>query len=81
MLLGIGLGWILFVMFKDSTTKLTTQNWLSMPEWFAWGTPQFDWSIVPVAVLTGLILLSNIVASLSAATEVIEGSQTSLSAR
>ncbi|MFD2638513.1 purine/pyrimidine permease [Piscibacillus salipiscarius] len=72
-LLGIGLGWILFVMFKDSTTKLTTQNWLSMPEWFAWGTPQFDWSIVPVAVLTGLILLSNIVASLSAATEVIEG--------
>ncbi|MGP4073078.1 purine/pyrimidine permease [Piscibacillus sp. B03] len=73
-LLGIGLGWILFVLFIDqSKSQITSQIWVSIPDWFAWGMPQFDWSIVPVAVLTALILLSNIVASLSAATEVIEG--------
>ncbi len=73
-LLGIALGWILFELLIDQPKEtVSSQPWLSIPEWFAWGAPQFDWSIVPVAVLTGLILLSNIVASLSAATEVMDG--------
>ncbi|TFB21073.1 uracil permease [Filobacillus milosensis] len=73
-LLGMALGWVLFVLFIDQPKdNLTSTSWFAFPEWFAWGTPLFDWSIVPVAVLTALILLSNIVASLSAVTETING--------
>ncbi|GEL78748.1 purine/pyrimidine permease [Tenuibacillus multivorans] len=73
-LLGMALGWVLFAVFiSPSDNQIESSAWFALPEWFAWGTPLFDWSVVPVAVLTAFILLSNIVASLSAMTETLEG--------
>jgi len=73
-LIGIAVGWLLFLIFVDTTiTAPEGLKILSPPEWFAWGLPVWDWSIVPVAFITAAILLSNIVAALASVTEVREG--------
>ncbi|MDQ0160009.1 purine/pyrimidine permease [Alkalibacillus salilacus] len=73
-LLGISLGWLLFVIFFGTGDMLASQApIMQMPEMFAWGAPKFEWSVVPIAILTAFILLSNIVAALSATSDVIDG--------
>ncbi len=72
-LIGIAFGWLLYALLIGNTNTFTTTKLFSTPEIFAWGTPLFNWSILPIAILTAFILLSNIVAALSATTEVIDG--------
>ncbi|GAA0453655.1 purine/pyrimidine permease [Alkalibacillus silvisoli] len=73
-LIGISIGWILFGLFIDSDQSTPSNAPIfQAPEIFAWGTPIFDWSVVPIALLTAFILLSNIVAALSATSNVIKG--------
>ncbi|WP_188205579.1 purine/pyrimidine permease [Alkalibacillus aidingensis] len=73
-LIGISVGWLLFALLLDQEqTTLDNAPLFQAPEMFAWGAPIFDWSVVPIALLTAFILLSNIVASLSATSNVIKG--------
>lgn len=72
-LIGIAIGWLLYVIFVNESTYHKAKSVFSIPEMFAWGTPIFDWSVLPIALLTAFILLSNIVAALSATTEVMYG--------
>lgn len=67
-LLGTGIGWIVAVLIgvtsPTSTISLTTV--IKMPSLFIWGTPTFDPGIIIICILTGLLVLSNLVASILA---------------
>ncbi|MBL0387120.1 purine/pyrimidine permease [Tumebacillus sp. ITR2] len=65
-LIGIGSGWILFAIFGliPSNTNAEPTPWFALPKAFDWGMPAWDTGIVLTSVLTGLILISNVVASI-----------------
>ena len=65
-LFGIASGWLLFGAFGlvEPHTGATGQSWFALPELFAWGAPVWDFGIILTSVLTGLILISNVVASI-----------------
>nr|WP_289038401.1 purine/pyrimidine permease [uncultured Allobacillus sp.] len=72
-LIGIVVGWLVYSLFIGTSSEQPKGlQTISAPEWFAWGTPIWDWSLIPIALLTAVILLSNIVAALSAVTDVRE---------
>ncbi|MET3683272.1 xanthine/uracil permease [Alkalibacillus flavidus] len=73
-LIGISVGWLVFVLsFGAKDLAVGDAPVVQAPEMFAWGAPIFDWSVVPIALLTAFILLSNIVAALAATSNVIDG--------
>ncbi|RKQ34033.1 uracil permease [Oceanobacillus halophilus] len=70
-LVGIVIGWIGYVVFIGAQEMPGSVQLFSVPKWFAFGTPTFDLSVVPVAFLTAVIILSNIVASIVAANQTL----------
>nr|WP_246363809.1 purine/pyrimidine permease [Halobacillus locisalis] len=73
-LLGIMFGWIIYVLtISDKGTVSSDVSVFQAPEWLAWGPPSFEWSVIPLAFITAVILLSNIVASVVAVSQSIEG--------
>lgn len=70
-LFGIATGWILFAVFgfidRGAAGSASTEgmsHWFALPEPLAWGAPIWDFGVVLTSVLTGLILISNVVASI-----------------
>ncbi|ARI75491.1 purine/pyrimidine permease [Halobacillus mangrovi] len=73
-LIGISVGWLLYIGWVGSTNESGGESsFISAPDWLAWGTPHFEWGIVPLAFITAVILLSNIVASVVAVSHSIYG--------
>lgn len=72
-LIGIGIGWILFEQFIASAENQAETTVFQAPEWLAWGPPDFEWSLLPLAFITAVILLSNVVASVVAVSQSIHG--------
>ncbi|MFD1019353.1 purine/pyrimidine permease [Thalassobacillus hwangdonensis] len=76
-LIGIVVGWALYRIFIGEKKQEAADIALfSLPEWFAWGTPKFDWSVIPIAFIIAVILLSNVVASVVAISHSINGKPT-----
>ncbi len=66
-LTGTAVGWILAVVLGLSSVPVTKSPAIfQLPTLFAWGTPTIDPGVIIVAVLTGLLVLSNEVASIAA---------------
>ncbi len=66
-LVGIVLGWVLFsaLGLNDQEALADTGSaWFAWPELFAWGPPVWDFGMVLTSVLTGVILISNVIASI-----------------
>ncbi|SDK19051.1 purine/pyrimidine permease [Sediminibacillus albus] len=73
-LIGIVIGWVSYGIFVGNTPLETTNmTRFALPEWFAWGAPRMDWSVVPIAFITAVILLSNVVASVVATSQSVYG--------
>lgn len=73
-LLGIVAGWMVYVAIVGTTTdEVADQAIFQPPEWLVWGMPSFEWSVIPLAFITAVILLSNIVASIVAVSQSIQG--------
>ncbi|RJQ32885.1 MAG: xanthine permease [Peptococcaceae bacterium] len=71
-LIGILVGWVIAVLTGvDSGVQWVHQQPVSLPRLFAWGTPTFDFGIVLTSVLTSLLVLSNLVASILAMERVL----------
>jgi xanthine/uracil permease len=72
-LIGIAAGWIIAALVGVSTglhwTRLAP---VALPQIFAWGPPTFDPGIVLTSVITGLLVLTNLVASILAMGRVLE---------
>lgn len=72
-LIGIALGWISYTLIVGSEISGSNTAVFSVPEWFAWGLPTFDISVLPIAFITAIILLSNVVAAVVAVTNSVHG--------
>ncbi|UOQ95563.1 purine/pyrimidine permease [Halobacillus shinanisalinarum] len=74
-LLGIVAGWGLYAILIGSKTADSGPAPVpfALPELWAWGMPSFNWSVIPLAFITAVILLSNIVASVVAVSHSIYG--------
>ncbi|WP_077623599.1 purine/pyrimidine permease [Sediminibacillus massiliensis] len=80
-LIGIGIGWISYVLLVGpGAADKEAVSLFALPEVFSWGPPRLDWGVLPISFITAVILLSNIVASVVAASQSISG-KASYSAR
>ena len=72
-LIGIAVGWVIALFVGvPSGEFIKSDALITLPELFAWGTPTFDPGVVFVSVLTGLLVLSNLVASILAMERVLD---------
>lgn len=71
MFIGIIAGWILFVMSNGEAMSLGDVAIFSLPEIFAFGVPAFDASVIPIAFIIAVILISNLVASVIAVDQTV----------
>jgi xanthine/uracil permease len=74
-LIGIVLGWLGFLLLGFSSPSIATDAFFSIPQVFVWGVPHFDVGIVVSGVLIGLVLMSNLVASVQAVNQVVPEKQ------
>lgn len=73
-LIGIIAGWILYRVLPGAELKQNAETTLfAVPELLAWGIPALDFSVIPTAFVIAVILLSNVVASVVAASQAISG--------
>ncbi|TFJ91787.1 purine/pyrimidine permease [Lentibacillus salicampi] len=72
-LIGIGVGWISYMLVAGQSGTPMNTAVFSVPEWFAWGPPKLDFSVIPIAFITAIILLSNLVASVVAVSQAVYG--------
>jgi len=70
-LIGIVIGWIAYVLVVGNSTEQEITGYFAVPEWFAFGLPTFDLSVIPIALITAVILISNLVASVVAASQTL----------
>jgi xanthine/uracil permease len=64
---GLIVGWFVYwAMGFSEPISLTGIEIFALPEIFAWGTPTFDTGVISTSVCVGLILTTNVVASISA---------------
>jgi xanthine/uracil permease len=71
-LFGIITGWIVFTIMglEGPVSAINRDSLFYLPKFFAWGYPQIDLGIVLIALITPMILVSNIVASVKSVAEV-----------
>jgi xanthine/uracil permease len=75
-LIGIGAGWLFDWAIHGIKLSNEAMPSIQIPEVFAWGLPKWDLGVIPIAFLTAVILLSNLVASLGAGSFAIKGDST-----
>nr|WP_263323333.1 purine/pyrimidine permease [Neobacillus sp. Marseille-Q6967] len=65
-LFGIIVGWALFRLLglMDTSSAYKPASWFAVPELFSWGTPQFDLGIMLTSLITSVVLISNVLASI-----------------
>ncbi|MEH7108498.1 purine/pyrimidine permease [Bacillus sp. JJ1764] len=65
-LIGIVAGWLLFRWLGPVHTGKAYEpsSWFAVPELFSWGMPEFDAGIVLTSIITSIVLLSNVIASI-----------------
>lgn len=76
-LIGIVIGWIVSILIgieNVAQPAAHTGSILSIPKIFAWGYPQFDPGIIITSILTAVVLLSNLFASMHVLNEIEPGS-------
>jgi len=69
-LIGIVVGWLVFILLGwHERTNVTAP--FRFPALFAWGSPWWDLGLMVTGVMMALVLLSNVVASVSAVRQVV----------
>ncbi|USG68493.1 purine/pyrimidine permease [Brevibacillus ruminantium] len=64
-LLGMSVGWALFAVLGWTEPVRPTEQFIVMPTLFFWGAPKWDWGVVLTSLLTGFVLLTNLVTSMN----------------
>ncbi len=71
-LLGILVGWSLFIIFGKGDRSISiSAEWIKLPEIFPWGVPSLTGGVSVTAILFTFLLVSNTFAAISAAEEAI----------
>jgi xanthine/uracil permease len=77
-LYGIIFGWILFALLGiTKPIHVAAKHWIEWPQPLVWGMPAFDASVMITAIITALLLLSNLIASIEVVQKVV-GQQTAV---
>lgn len=63
-LFGMVGGWVLYALLGWTETVRPAEQLFSWPSVFFWGTPRWDWGVVLTSMLTGFVLLTNLVTSM-----------------
>ncbi|MFJ5714341.1 purine/pyrimidine permease [Neobacillus sp. NPDC093127] len=65
-LIGIVVGWSLFHFFGFNHVGKTYEpaSWFAIPQLLEWGFPKFDAGIVLTSIITSVVLISNVIASI-----------------
>jgi len=63
-LFGMVAGWVLYAVMGWTEPVRPADQVFELPSLFFWGTPRWDWGIVLTSVLTGFVLLTNLVTSI-----------------
>src|SRR5699024_10162789 len=71
MFIGILIGWIIFVIVEGGAPSIGDMEMFALPEVFAFGKPVFDISVIPIAFVIAVILISNVVASVIAVDQTV----------
>lgn len=64
-LFGMVGGWVVYAILGWTEPVRPTEQLFSWPSLFFWGPPRWDWGIVLTSMLTGFVLLTNLMTSLS----------------
>lgn len=77
-LIGVGFGWIAAI-FLDIAPGLVNNSStiLSLPDFFAWGRPTYDLSVIITCILGSVLLFSNLISSISGMSDVVGDTMTS----
>ncbi|CQR47952.1 Putative purine permease YwdJ [Paraliobacillus sp. PM-2] len=69
--IGILIGWLAFAIIIGGQGVTQEVPLFALPKWFAFGLPAFDLSVIPIAFMTAIISISNVVASVVATSQTI----------
>ncbi|MFT9487316.1 MAG: purine/pyrimidine permease [Tepidibacillus sp.] len=64
-LIGIAVGWGIYAWLGLVDTPIASRSIFTAPDLFAFGTPKFDLGITLTSLLTGFILISNLITSVA----------------
>ncbi len=64
-LLGMSIGWGLYAVLGWTEPIRPSDEWMVLPTLFFWGEPKWDGGVILTSLLTGFVLLTNLVTSLS----------------
>lgn len=64
-LFGMVIGWVFYAVMGWTEPIRPTEQLIAWPSLFFWGPPRWDWGVVLTSMLTGFVLLTNLVTSLS----------------
>jgi xanthine/uracil permease len=64
-LISLLFGWVLFKVFHLTKEPMEATNLVSFPEWLAWGTPELSGGAILTSLFVGMLLLTNMVASIN----------------
>lgn len=72
-LFGIGFGWLLFMCLGlGKSLTLESDSWFAWPALLAWGELRFDAGILLTSIVTGLLLLTNLMTSIEVVGKVVQ---------
>ena len=72
-LISLIFGWTLFALFGLATfPSMKSTGLFTLPKWFVWGTPTFNAGIFISSLLTALLLMTNMIASVEAVKQVVK---------
>lgn len=63
-LFGMVGGWILYAVMGWTEPVRPAEQLIQWPSLFFWGAPKWDWGVILTSMLTGFVLLTNLVTSL-----------------
>ncbi|MFT9848400.1 purine/pyrimidine permease [Aneurinibacillus sp. REN35] len=70
-LISMIIGWLIYIVMDWSKPLQETHSVFALPELFFWGTPVFHLGTVLTSLITGLILITNLIASIAVVSHVV----------
>lgn len=80
-MIGMIIGWILFIIFGIAPEVPKSHSWISFPEIFSFGIPKLDSGIIVTSFFITILLITNMIASVRVMEEVINMKETKKNTR
>lgn len=75
MLLGVVIGWFAYALVYGTGEAPASETIIQFPSLFAWGLPTLNSGMFATAIMVAFVVISNVIASLSAMQQVVESKE------